>query len=299
MTSDERPDVSIIIPVFNQPNELLRCLRALEAQTYRDRRFEVVVVDNGSDPSVGQLTEPFSFARCIREPKPGQFAARNRGIEASRAELLGFTDADCVPADNWLERGVRAVQRLTGPGSVAGKIELTFHDSKKRTAAELFESVLGFRQKTYVEWGFCATSNLFTTRATMDRVGLFDERLMSGGDAEWGRRLRAHGLAQEYADDVRVFHDARRTLGQLCQKAVRVAGGVQQTAEQEGRGTAGLLDHAIHELVRLPTSRAHLSDERLGTIGRKLRFAGVVWVRELVHTIERYRVHYGGRPWRT
>jgi glycosyltransferase involved in cell wall biosynthesis len=296
---DGCPDVSIIIPVFNQADELLRCLRALEAQTYRDSRFEVIIVDNGSDPPIDRLTELFPFARCIREPKPGQFAARNRGIEASRAELLGFTDADCVPADTWLERGVRAVQRLSGPGSVAGKIELTFHDPKKRTAAELFESVLAFRQKSYVEWGFGATANLFTTRATMDRVGLFDERLMSGGDAEWGRRLRPQGLAQEYADDVRVVHGARLTLGQLFQKAVRVAGGIQQTAEQEGRGTAGLLDHAFQELVRLRAIRAHLSDERLGTIGRKLRFAGVVWVRELVHTFERYRVHYGGTPWRT
>src|ERR1700730_1412047 len=112
---DGCPDVSIIIPVFNQTNELLRCLRALEAQTYRTGCFEVVIVDNGSDPPIDQLTEPFPFVRCIREPKPGSYAARNRGIEASRAELLGFTDADCVPADTWLERGVRAVQGLSGP----------------------------------------------------------------------------------------------------------------------------------------------------------------------------------------
>ena len=180
---------------------------------------------------------------------------------------------------------------------MAGKIELTFHDPKKRTAAELFESVFGLPQKTYVEWGFGATANLFTTRATMDRVGLFDERLMSGGDAEWGRRLRAQGLALDYADDVRVLHGAKRTVGELCQRAVRVAGGIQQTAEQEGRGTAGLLAHAFQQFVKLQAIRAHLW--RFGTISGKLRFAGVVWVFELVHTFERYRVHYGGKPRRT
>jgi GT2 family glycosyltransferase len=297
VTPDERPDVSVIIPVLNQADELMRCLHALEAQTYRNGRFEVVVVDNGSDPPIGQLNEHFPFVRCIREPKPGSYAARNRGIEASQAELLAFTDADCVPADTWIERGIRAVQRLSAPGSVAGKIELTFHDPRKRTAAELFESVFGLPQKTYVEWGFGATANLFTTRATMDRVGLFDERLMSCGDAEWGHRLRPQGLAQEYADDVRVVHGARLTLGQLFQKAVRVAGGVQQTAEQEGRGTAGLLVHAFQRLVKLQAIRAHLW--KFGTISDKLRFAGVVWVHELVHTFERYRVHFGGKPRRT
>jgi len=236
---------------------------------------------------------------CIREPKPGSYAARNRGIEASRAEVLGFTDADCVPADTWLERGVRAVQRLSGPGSVAGKIEITFHDPEKRTAAELFESVVAFRQKSYVEWGFAVTANLFTTRATVDCVGLFDERLMSGGDIEWGRRLRAQGLTLEYADDARVLHVARRTLGELCRKAVRVAGGVQQAAEQKGRGTAGLLGDTVQQLLELRAIRAHGSDERLGTIGRKLRFAAVVCVVALVSTFERYRVHHGGTPWRT
>jgi hypothetical protein len=182
---------------------------------------------------------------------------------------------------------------------VAGKIELTFGDPSKRTAAELFESVFGFPQKTYVEWGFAVTANLFTTRATVTRVGLFDERLLSGGDLEWGHRLRALGLAQEYADDVRVFHDARGTLGELLEKSVRVAGGVQQMAEQRGRGTAGLLGHAVRQLVLLRAIRAHLSDERLGTFGRKLRFAGVVWLVELVRILERYRVHYGGTPRRT
>jgi hypothetical protein len=78
-----------------------------------------------------------------------------------------------------------------------------------------------------------------------------------------------------------------------------VAGGIQQTAEQESRGTAGLLDHAVQDLLELKAIRARHSDERLGTIGRKLRFAGVVCVVALVRALERYRVHYGGTPWRT
>ena len=65
------------------------------------------------------------------------------------------------------------------------------------------------------------------------------------------------------------------------------------------RGTEGLLRHAVRELIQLRTIRAHMSDERLGTIDRKLRFAGVAWMVELVRTLERYRVHYGGAPRRT
>jgi glycosyltransferase involved in cell wall biosynthesis len=293
---EELPNVSIIIPVFNQGQELLQCLSALGRQTYPENRFEAIVVDNGSNEPIGHLTERFSFVRGIREPKPGSYAARNRGIEASRGALLGFTDADCVPAGNWIERGVRAVQRLPGAGIVAGKIALTLNDPDNPTAAELFETVFGLQQEAFLNWGFSATANLFTTKETVNQVGLFDERLMSGGDMEWGQRLLARGLAQEYGDDVCVSHPARRTLGQLFKQTIRVAGGLQQVADQRGQGTTGLSAHAMQQLVRLHSIRANFSDARLGSLNRRLKFATVVWLVELVRTIERFRVHFGGRP---
>jgi GT2 family glycosyltransferase len=293
------PEASIIIPVFNQRPELIACLRALERQTCPPRRFEVVVVDNGSDPPIGSMSDTFSFARWVYEPTPGSYAARNRGVASSRAALLGFTDADCLPAPDWIERGIRAVQSLPGAGMVAGKIELTFRDPERLTTAELFESVVGFPQATYIKWGFSATANLFTTRAAFDTVGPFDERLMSGGDMEWGQRLRARGLSQVYADDVRVSHPARHTLRHLLSKSRRVAGGLQQVADARGEGTNGLLAHALRQLIQLKRVRTNLSHQRLDTLGRKARFTMTMWLVELLQTAERYRVHHRGGVKRT
>jgi glycosyltransferase involved in cell wall biosynthesis len=290
------PLVSIVIPVFNQADALGRCLAALERQTYPADRFEAIVVDNGSDEPIGAVTARFPFVHAICEPAPGSYAARNRGIEASRGEVIAFTDADCLPADDWIERGVRAVHRLSGPGMVAGKIELTFPDPDTRTAVELFETILGFPQELFLTWGFGATANLFTTRATFDRVGPFDARLMSNGDLELGQRVRALGLVQEYAADARVFHPARRTLFQLWKKSIRVAGGFQQVAEQRGQGASGILPNAIRQLILMRHIRSHFSDPRLGTVERRLKFAALVWLVELLRLFERYRVHWGGRP---
>jgi GT2 family glycosyltransferase len=290
--------VSIVIPVFNQGAELVQCLRALERQT-GNIRFEVVVVDNNSDQAIEGVTTPFPFVRYVREPKPGSYAARNRGVEASRGDLLAFTDADCVPDDRWIERGVSAMRRLPGPGMVGGRIDLTVRDPNKPTAAELYDCVFGFPQESFVKWGFAATANVFTTRAVVDQVGPFNAQMMSGGDMEWGLRVRSRGLAQAYADDVRVSHPARRTLGQLFRKIVRVAGGNQQLANQRGEGTAGLLDYAWRQLIQLRRTRANIADRRLSSLGRKLRFAAVVWLVDLLRTLERYRVHFGGAPSRT
>ena len=299
MVDGGRPHVSIIIPVFNQGQELLRCLHALARQTYRDGGFEVIVVDNGSQPPICDVTGAFSFVRCVSEPKPGSYAARNRGVQASSGVILGFTDADCVPADTWIERGVGAVHDLHGDGMVGGRIEPTFDDPGKPTAAELYDTVCGYLQASFLKWGFAATANLFTTRATVDAVGPFDERLMSGGDMEWGQRLRSRGLAQQYADDVEIFHPARRTLGELFRKVVRVAGGNQQLADRRGEGTADVSSYAWQQLVHFRRIRANLADPRLESLGRKIRFAAVVWIVDLLRTVERYRVHCGGRPWRT
>jgi glycosyltransferase involved in cell wall biosynthesis len=290
------PRVSVIVPVFNQGDDLLHCLAALERQTYPADRFEVIVVDNGSDPPIGLAAGRFPCVRVIAEPAPGSYAARNRGIEASHGELLAFTDADCLPAPDWIECGVRAVQRLPRAGMVAGEIELTFRDPDKRTAVELFETILGLRQQLFLTWGFGATANLFTSRATVDQIGPFDHRLKSGGDMEWGQRLRAAGLAQEYGPDARVFHPARRTLAQIWKKSIRVAGGFQQVADQRGEGLSGLLANAVRQLILLRHIRAHIADPRLGTVENRLKFASVLWLVELVRMCERCRVHWGGRP---
>lgn len=302
MSPDRRPHVSIIIPVFNQGSQLATCLQALERQTYQAGAgtFEVIVVDNGSDPPLDHVTAPFSFARCIRELKPGSYAARNQGIKASQGEWLGFTDADCVPAADWIERGVCALRSLPGKGLVGGSVDLTFRNSDRPTAAELFESVFGFPQERYIrQFGFSVTANLFTSRATLDDVGLFDESLMSGGDVEWGQRVRARGLAQQYAADVRISHAARGSLAQLCRQSLRIAGGVQQLSDRRGEGAKGLAAQAIGQLVLLRNIRANLSNERVTGVGRKLTFAAAVWLVEFLRIVERYRVHYGGTPWRT
>jgi GT2 family glycosyltransferase len=296
VVTDDVPHVTIIIPVFNQARDLERCLAALERQTYPPDRFDVIVVDNDSDEPIGPVAERFPRVRAITEPAPGSYAARNRGIEASRGALLAFTDADCLPAADWIACGVRAVQRLSGAGMVAGRIAMTFHDPDQPTAVELCESIFGLPQEMFLAWGFGATANLFTTRVTVEQVGLFDQRLMSGGDMEWGQRLRALGLAQAYAADACVFHPARRSFAQLCRKTIRVAGGLQQVADRRGEGIRELPAHALRQLILMQHIRAHLGDERLGALNRRLAFATVAWVAELLRLLERCRVHCGGRP---
>lgn len=219
--------VSVIIPVFNDAERLKICLHALEHQTYPKPLYEVIVVDNGSDDAeaVNDVVVKFEQANVTRELTPGSYAARNKGISLAKGAILAFTDADCIPASDWIERGVMHLQALDC-GMVAGKIELFYKNPDCPTSVELYEKVTAFpQQKLLEQQHFGATGNLFTFKKVMDEVGLFNPSLKSNGDVDWGRRVFQRGYRQVFAEELLVQHPARSSFTQLYQRTLRLAGG--------------------------------------------------------------------------
>ncbi|PSO84630.1 MAG: glycosyl transferase family 2 [Cyanobacteria bacterium QH_9_48_43] len=227
------PFVSVLVPVFNDSERLKICLEALENQTYSPNLYEVIVVDNGSDEDVKSAVSQFAWAIVVYESRAGSYAARNHGISLARGDILAFTDSDCIPAEDWIENGVANLMQVPNCGLVAGKIEIYFKDPNHPTAVELYDQVIAFPQKSYVEKEkFAVTANLFTFRSVLDEIGLFKDMLASGGDFEWGRRVFSAGYRQIYADNTRVAHPARSSLSKISQKATRVIGGHFELSQQ-------------------------------------------------------------------
>ena len=100
-------EVSVIVPARGGHELLARCLRALGEQRGLEDRFEVIVVDDGSEQPLKPLAEEHG-ARCIVQEPLGPAAARNTGAQAAQGKILAFTDSDCAPVENWL-------QNLTAP----------------------------------------------------------------------------------------------------------------------------------------------------------------------------------------
>ena len=90
------PAVSVIIPAYNAEAFLARAIRSVEAQNFRD--FEIVVIDDGSTDGTADVARGFSSVRYVLGSHGGEAAARNRGLEEARSELVAFVDAD----DEWL-----------------------------------------------------------------------------------------------------------------------------------------------------------------------------------------------------
>ena len=100
---------TVVVPYYEAPDELSLTLAGLERQTYPRNLFEVVVVDDGSDPPL-ELAEPNPLrVRVIHQEDLGfgLARARNNGARAADGDLLAFLDCDMVPEADWLASHAR------------------------------------------------------------------------------------------------------------------------------------------------------------------------------------------------
>ncbi|MGR8981640.1 MAG: glycosyltransferase [Gammaproteobacteria bacterium] len=283
---DLLPVVSIIIPVRND-SRLSLCLEALSNQSYPPELIEVIVINNGD-----ALMVSAPGATVLHEPVPGSYRARNRGALAARGTVLAYTDADCIPDSLWVEAGIARLYEEDLPDIVGGDIRLFPQDPDRFTAAELFELVWNFPQRVFVEQKhFAATANLFVRREEFFSVGLFNDRLLSGGDVEWGQRAHRLGKRLVFSEKARVRHPARRSLGELVRKYLRTCGGHYDLRRLRGENHRA----TFIKLMRRPFI-ALRGGHDLETSQQRLRYAGVVALLSLVQLFELARLIFGGKP---
>ena len=100
---------TVVVPYYEAPEALALTLAGLEGQTYPRELFEVIVVDDGSDPPL-ELAEPSPLRmRVIHQPDLGfgLARARNNGARAATGDIIVFLDCDMVPEAEWLASHAR------------------------------------------------------------------------------------------------------------------------------------------------------------------------------------------------
>jgi glycosyltransferase involved in cell wall biosynthesis len=212
MSDDRLPLVSVVVPARNAEAEIRTCLTSLQHLEYPLRRHEVVVVDNGSADATAQIAVRYPF-RYVREARRGVGHARNAGLEASRGELIAFTDTDCAVSTGWLRE---LVEPFGGPavGGVGGAIVPYPPETSAQRYAARRMSHSQLRPMSHPARPFAMTPNVAFRRDALLRVGGFDTRFPGGGweDADLCWRLtRETELEFRYAPRAVVFHRYRAT----------------------------------------------------------------------------------------
>jgi glycosyltransferase involved in cell wall biosynthesis len=191
--------LSIIIPTYNRRPILVKCLQALEQQTFDTtliKAYEIIVVDDGSnDETIDYLTrekQQFPHLQLFCQDHQGPAAARNLGIAKAQGDTIIFIDSDLVVTDVFLQAHVEALikgkqvlghDRLFTYGAVINTCNFT------NPTAEPYKI-------TDFSAAYFATGNVAIDRQWLDRVGEFDTRFQLYGweDLELGVRLKKLGL---------------------------------------------------------------------------------------------------------
>lgn len=101
-----KPNISIIVPIYNVELYLHRCVDSLLRQTYKN--FELILVDDGSPDNCGAICDEYAAADSricvIHKPNGGLSDARNAGLEVVQGEYIAFVDSDDWVAKDYLER---------------------------------------------------------------------------------------------------------------------------------------------------------------------------------------------------
>lgn len=222
VSEETRPFISVILPTYRDWHDLQKCLNALAVQSYGDDSFEIVVINNDPmslPPSDLQL--PLN-ATLLTQPQKGSYAARNLALQQIKGEIVAFTDSDCTPDVHWLHKAVERLQ--AGAERIAGHVSL-YYENESLSLAEIYEKAFAFNQRANAAKGESVTANMITWRRHFDKLGPFNDVLLSGGDLEWARRAQQYGIPIEYAPEVIVHHPARGNLNVILRKRRRVAGG--------------------------------------------------------------------------
>ncbi|MBN1522122.1 MAG: glycosyltransferase [Candidatus Aureabacteria bacterium] len=228
--------ISLIVPVYNAEKHLPDLFASI---TYQTRPFdEIILVDNNSHDSSLELCENFRAKNSqkavltSRERIPGPGAARNRGINMAKGDILCFTDADCVLEKDFagnvesffMENG--SIDILSGVAlsenplrekddlSLVEEFSLLFW-SGERTSGQSFplNSKSGFFSDSPF---YITTFNMACRRRVIEELKGFAEDVMTMEDIDfWLRACDKGFLSEAGVPNIKVFHNNRKSLSSL------------------------------------------------------------------------------------
>jgi glycosyltransferase involved in cell wall biosynthesis len=221
MTS--HPHISVIVPAYQAEDIIDRCLDALAHQTVPREFYEIVVVDDGSTDETCARVKAHTGVRLLTQVHAGPASARNLGVQRARGEIVLFTDADCEPTPNWIERmvapfrdgqvvGVKGVYRTCQQEIVARFVQLEYEDKYDRMAREkqidfVDTYAAGYRRDVFVANG--GFDPVFTQASVEDQ--------------EFSFRLARQGYKMVFAPEAVVYHWGHaRNLWAYCRKKLGI-----------------------------------------------------------------------------
>lgn len=210
--------LSIVIPSYNAAATITQCLESILPQC--DESTEVIVVDSGSDTVAELVSAGFPEVGLIRSEVrlyPG--AARNLGVKHASGEILGFIDADCVAANEWVASVLSSHDKFEYPeiGGVIGVADAKRVLDWAAYFCSFYNWMPGTREGEVIDIPSCS---LTVRRTAFDRFGPFRETGFST-DTEFNWSLVNAGYPLYLEPKIRVHHISHPGGRQFVQRGFK------------------------------------------------------------------------------
>lgn len=203
---------SVIVPVFNRPDEISDLLASLASQS--DSGFKTVIVEDGSTIPCREQCEAYAGRLSLKyfyKDNEGRSIARNYGMDRAGGDYFIFVDSDCILPPDYIARlrealGENPADCFGGPDAA----HESFTDTQKAINYSMtsFLTTGGIRGgKVHMEKFTPRTFNMGFSRQVYDRVGGFRE--MFSEDIDMSTRIRLAGFSVMLFPDVAVYHKRR------------------------------------------------------------------------------------------
>jgi GT2 family glycosyltransferase len=233
-------DASIIIPTYNRPDALRRCLQGVAALAFDRQRFEVIVVDDGSPIPAEKLAANAASipVRWLHQSNAGPAAARNAGAAVANGRFLCFTDDDCAPHPDWL--GCLLAQfEQTPTAALGGQTINQLTDNPYAAASQLLIDYLynHYRAPGEDTPRFFTSNNLAVSADLFGQMGGFDTSmpLAAGEDREFCERWRLAQRPLQFVPDALIYHAHPLTLRRFWRQHFNYGRGAWQFRQRHGR----------------------------------------------------------------
>lgn len=238
--------ITVIMPVRNEAAAIGSTLTTLLTQDYPNDRFEVIVVDGGSEdrtvPIVREMQARFHNLHLLFNPKRWSSAARNLGLRQMRGDVAVIVDGHCRVPDRQYLRHVAEAFAVSGAECLGRPQPL---DAEKATP---FQQAVALARSSRL--GHNPDSDIYSDQAkfvepqstaiayrreVFERVGFFDESFDACEDVELNTRVHAAGFHCWFTPKLAVIYHPRSSLRELTRQLGRYGTGRARLAKKHRR----------------------------------------------------------------
>lgn len=181
--------ISVIIPTFNEEENIAQCLVSLTHQTVPRSEYEIIVVDGGSKDATCEIARKYAD-RVLIQTSRKVGGARNDGVATATGEIVATTDADCILPTDWIEKIGKdfsdpRVSQIYGP---VYPIEDTIGNKISILLANTFARI-GYYSRTFYYTLGCNTA---FRKEAFKKVGMY-RCIDAGDDLEIALRMKDQG----------------------------------------------------------------------------------------------------------